>query len=310
MTGDGVTGLRRYRSVVSDSARWAGFRFRDADIVISTPPKSGTTWMQTLCAMLLFDSVEFDRPLTEISPWLDMQANRLDPVLATLDAQEHRRFIKTHTPLDGLPFDTRVTYLCVGRDPRDAAVSCEHHRANLDVDAFLAARAQAVGLDDLDELGPSPAPPPADPKERFWQWAYGDTSAMGPSLRDILHHLQTFWSRRGEPNVALFHYSDLLADLPGELRRLADVLAIELTNARASEVAAGATFHRMKQRAYDLVPEVGNRIRRDTREFFHRGCSGQWPELLDAEGVRRYYDRVAELVPPDLAAWAHGGWRG
>jgi hypothetical protein len=305
-----LTELRRYRSVVSDNARWAGFRLRDGDIVISTPPKCGTTWMQTLCAMLVFDAVEFDRPLTEISPWLDMQANPLDRVLATLQAQEHRRFVKTHTPLDGLPFDTRVTYLCVGRDPRDAAVSFEHHWANLDVDAFLAARARAVGLDDLGDLGPPPPPPPADPVERFWQWAYGDTRAAVPSLRDILHHLHTFWSRRREPNVALFHYDDLLADLPGELRRLADVLAIEVSDARVGEFAAAGAFDRMKQRADDLVPEVGHPVWRDTRAFFHRGCSGQWRDLLDADGVRRYHDRVAELVPPDLAGWAHLGWRG
>ncbi|HLZ36259.1 MAG TPA: sulfotransferase domain-containing protein, partial [Mycobacteriales bacterium] len=152
-------------------------------------------------------------------------------------------------------------------------------------------------------------PPPADPKERFRQWAYGDTGAMGPSLRDILHHLQTFWTRREEPNVALFHYNDLLEDLPGELRRLADVLAIGLSDARENEFAAASTFQRMKQRADDLAPEVGNHIWRDTREFFHRGCSGQWRELLDAEDVRRYRDRVAELVPPDLAAWAHLGRR-
>ena len=66
--------LTRYRHPVYDSARWEGFPFRERDIVISTPPKCGTTWMQTLCAMLVLDTVEFDRPLAEISPWLDMQS--------------------------------------------------------------------------------------------------------------------------------------------------------------------------------------------------------------------------------------------
>src|SRR3954447_1557463 len=94
---------KRYRSVVADSVRWDGFQFRDSDIVISTPPKCGTTWMQTMCALLVFDSVDLDQPLAKISPWLDMQlADRAD-VVASLDAQKHRRFIKTHTPLDGLP---------------------------------------------------------------------------------------------------------------------------------------------------------------------------------------------------------------
>lgn len=70
--GRAMGGLKRYRSVVADSARWEGFVFRHGDIVISTPPKCGTTWMQTLCAMLVFDAIEFNPPLAEISPWLDM----------------------------------------------------------------------------------------------------------------------------------------------------------------------------------------------------------------------------------------------
>lgn len=132
-----MTALRHYKNPVYDSARWAGFRFRDGDIVISTPPKCGTTWMQTLCAMLVLDSVTFDRRLEEISPWLDMQNKTLASVVASLEAQQHRRIIKTHTPIDGLPYDERVTYVCVGRDPRDVALSFEHHMANLDMDAFM-----------------------------------------------------------------------------------------------------------------------------------------------------------------------------
>ncbi|CAN5732529.1 hypothetical protein BH20ACT4_BH20ACT4_09290 [soil metagenome] len=66
--GADMTELVPYWNFVFDSARWAGFSFRPDDVVICTPPKSGTTWMQMLCAMLLFDAVEFDRPLPDISP--------------------------------------------------------------------------------------------------------------------------------------------------------------------------------------------------------------------------------------------------
>jgi hypothetical protein len=179
--------LKRYRNLVYDNARWARFQFRDGDIVISTPPKCGTTWMQTLCAMLVLNAVEFDRPLTQISPWLDVQINPLAAVLHDLEAQEHRRLIKTHTPLDGLPSDERATYVCVGRDPRDVALSFEHHLANLDMEAFMAARAAAVGLADLAELGPPPPSPSPDPAERFWAWAYATAgSAKGPTLSEVL----------------------------------------------------------------------------------------------------------------------------
>ena len=252
--------LVRYRNLIGDSARWKGFPFRADDIIINTPPKSGTTWMQTLCAMLVFDSVEFDRPLTEISPSVEMQINNRAEVIASLEAQEHRRFIKSHTPLDGVPVAEGVTYVCVARDPRDVALSFQHHWANLDRDAFMAARARAVGLSDLKELGPPPGPLPEDPLERFWLWAYADTGTfVGPALVDVLHHVQTFWDRRHHPQVCLFHYSDLLADLPGQLRRLADALSIDATDERIEQFAAAATFSRMKERAEDLAPETSNK---------------------------------------------------
>ena len=100
----------RYKNFIFDSARWDGWTFRPGDIVISTPPKCGTTWMQRICALLIFQTPDLEKPLTSISPWMDMLTRPLADVRADLAAQRHRRFIKTHTPFDGLPFDERVTY--------------------------------------------------------------------------------------------------------------------------------------------------------------------------------------------------------
>src|SRR5215213_180815 len=130
----------RYRSITADSARWDGFVFRPGDVVISTPPKSGTTWTQMLCALVIFDGPAFPALLDQMSPWLDMSIRPLAEVAAVLATQTHRRFIKTHTPLDGLPRQADVTYLVVGRDPRDVAISFEHHIANLDFARLLELR--------------------------------------------------------------------------------------------------------------------------------------------------------------------------
>src|SRR3954451_15235657 len=93
----------QYRSLIMDNARWNGFEFRPGDIVISTPPKCGTTWTQMLCALLIFDGADFPAPLDQISAWVDMCNLPLAELRRLYAAQEHRRFIKTHTPLDGVP---------------------------------------------------------------------------------------------------------------------------------------------------------------------------------------------------------------
>jgi len=301
---------KRYRSFVMDSARWDGFELRDDDIIISTPSKCGTTWTQMLCALLVFQTDALPQPLTELSPWLDMQLRPRDVVFDHLAAQTHRRFIKTHTPLDGLPEDDRVTYVCVGRDPRDVSLSWENHLANIDMDTLVSERAAAVGLDDLDELGPPMAPPSDDPVERFWQWAEPDGDHGHETLPGILRHLRTFWGRRDADNVVLLHYGDLSADLPAEMRRLADALSIEISDSKIEELAPAAGFARMRARASELAPVVTQRLWRDDGAFFNKGTSGQWRELLGEDDLRRYAGSVSALASPDLAAWAHTGRAG
>ena len=296
----------RYRSILADSGRWDGFAFRPGDVVISTPPKSGTTWTQMLCALLIFDGPAFPGPLGDISPWLDMCTRPLAEVTAALAAQTHRRFIKTHTPLDGLPLHADVTYLVVGRDPRDVAISREHHVANMDFARVLALRAAAVGNEDLAELPPRPVPS-EDPVERLRTFVTDETPNGQTTLASVLHHLDTGWQRRREPNVALVHYADLTADLAGELLRLARVLGIPCAPQRARELAAEASLERMRERGADVAPSASLGFWKDARAFFRSGASGEWRERLSTADLAAYEARVSALVGPDLAAWAHGG---
>ena len=296
----------RYRSIVADSARWDGFAFRPGDVVISTPPKCGTTWTQMLCALLIFDGPELPAPLDEVSPWLDMCNRPLAEVQAVLAAQTHRRFIKTHTPLDGVPLRDDVTYLVVGRDPRDVAISFEHHAANMDFEHFLELRAAAVGNDDLADL-PERRPPSDDPAERFRTFVADESHGGPPTLASVLHHLDTGWQRRHDGNVRFLHYADLKADLAGELLRLARILGIPCSPERARELAPEASLARMRERGADVAPSASHANWKDVRAFFRTGGLGEWRARLSAADLAAYEARVAELVSPDLAAWAHGG---
>jgi len=297
----------RYHDFVMDSSRWDGFAIRDGDIIISTPAKCGTTWTQRLCSLLLGVEPTPDRPLAAISPWLEMLVRPRESVVADLEAQQHRRFIKSHTPLDGLPWDDRITYIAVARDPRDVALSWAHHFDNIDFDRFLTLRLEAVGADDLAEVMPDgpPPPPPSDPAERFWEWV--DGAAMGGNLEKTLRHLQSFWDVRDRPNVHLFHYGDMQADLPANVRRLASALGVEVDESEVARIAEAAAFGRMRADASTVAPNTDTAFWRDTTGFFHRGTSGQWRDLIDAEGLVGYDAAVAAFVPPDLAHWVHEG---
>jgi aryl sulfotransferase len=292
---------------VWDSDRWRRFSARAGDIIISTPAKSGTTWMQMICALLIFQRTTFDRSLDLISPWLDMQIREIGDVIADLEAQQHRRFIKTHTPLDGLRYEAAVTYICVGRDPRDVAISWAHHSDNVNHEALFTARERAVGNEDLAEMYRDWEPAPTDSLARFWRWV--DDSREGElrhvNLASTMHHLATFWEVREQPNVLLVHYADLRRDLEGEMRHIAQRLDIDIDEDRLPDLVAAAGFDTMRERADEIVPDSTQGILQNNRAFFHSGGNGQWKELLDEAGRHRYAERVKQLAPPDLIEWAH-----
>jgi len=173
-----------------------------------------------ICAVEIFRTAKLDRPLDRISPWLDVLMRALDEVLADVEAQTHRRFIKTHTPLDGLPFDDRATYICASRDPATWPCPGTAISANINPVTFLTLREDAVGSADPGQLlAAAPPPPDATAHERFWSWV--NPAAPGKAISDLeimLHHLDTFWQVRDQPNIILVRYEDLLDDLEGQMR--------------------------------------------------------------------------------------------
>ena len=303
-----MTAVRRYEGFVYDSNRWEGFELRPGDLIISTPPKCGTTWTQMICALLILQEPELPLPLDTLSPWIDMVTRARSEVFADLEAQKHRRFIKTHTPLDGIPNDRKVTYICVGRDPRDVALSMDHHIDNTDTVGFLNARQRAAAIDGI-ELGPlRPAPPrPAGLRERFWQWVDDETPStrVGSSLRRTVEHLQTFFHANDDLDIVCLHYDDLKGDLEGQMRQLAVRLRIDVDEHRWPELVRAATFDSMRTRAYKTVPGGGPEHWINPTAFFSRGTSGQWRDLLDDADLVRYAARVRTLAPDDLVAWVH-----
>jgi aryl sulfotransferase len=102
-----------------DSTIWNDLQFRDDDIIIATYAKSGTTWMQQIIAQMLLGP-DADLEMAEMSPWLDLRVPPKAVKLPAVEAQTHRRFLKTHLPVDALVYSPQAKYLYIGRDGRDS----------------------------------------------------------------------------------------------------------------------------------------------------------------------------------------------
>ena len=120
------TKTREFHNHHFDSTIWNDFPFRPDDIIIATYAKSGTTWVQQIVAQLLFKGAA-DLEVAEMSPWLDLRVPPKDVKLAAVAAQTHRRFLKSHLPVDALVFSPQAKYLYIGRDGRDVIWSLYHH---------------------------------------------------------------------------------------------------------------------------------------------------------------------------------------
>jgi aryl sulfotransferase len=219
-----------------DSTIWNDFAFRDDDIVIATYAKSGTTWVQQIVSQLIFNGAE-GLPVAEMSPWLDLRVPPKEVKLPLVEAQTHRRFLKTHLPVDALVFSPKAKYIYIGRDGRDVMWSMYNHHANANALWYEA-------LNDTPGLVGDPiAPPPASVVEYFRDWLARDGHPFWPFWENV----RSWWAIRGLPNVHLVHFQRLKDDMPGEIRRIAAFLEIPIDEAKWEAILEHCSFAYMKR---------------------------------------------------------------
>ncbi len=199
-----------------------------------------------------------------------------------------------------------MTYLVVGRDPRDVATSMERHRANLDREVI--GSALAALRTPQASAPPTASPRPATQRDRVLSWMNSHAPATGAgmsTLRGMLQHLDGAWQRRRAANVVLLHYADLSTDLPGQMRILAQRLSIEVPESQWDALTESATLPAMRRRAADLVPDERIGLFRDSAAFFAGGIHDQWQQLLHDDDLLHYHQRLNTLAPKDLIDWLH-----
>jgi len=279
-----------FQDATLDSTRWNDFAFRDGDIVVATFPKSGTTLTQQIVSQLVLDA---DPSVfgQAISPWIDC---RMAPqALDEAAAQTHRRFLKTHLPLGSLVFSPRAKYLFIARDPRDVAWSLHNHLTGGTeaADAHVKAQAAEWGL------------PPVDPDVRRYYHDFLDGSQQSPPFWPFI---QGWWDARALPNVFALHYADLIADMAGQVRRIAAFLDIPLDDVRLTIVLAHCTISHMRKVAAD-DPFLNMIFKRGAETFINKGTNGRWRDVLNRDEIDKA-DLIAEReLTPDCAAWLRNG---
>ncbi|MEQ8665488.1 MAG: sulfotransferase domain-containing protein [Rhodospirillales bacterium] len=279
-----------------DSTIWNDFVFRDDDIVISTYAKSGTTWVQQIVSQLLFDGAE-NLPVAEMSPWLDLRVPPKEIKLAEIEKQTHRRFLKTHLPVDALVFSPSAKYIYIARDGRDVVWSMYNHHASAN-DFWYEALNDTPG-----RVGPPIERPPESIRQYFLDWLERDGHPFWPFWENI----RTWWDIRELPNVLMVHFADLKADMAGEIRRIADFLDIEIDEANWETILEHCSFDYMKANATLSVPLAGAFWDGGAGTFINKGTNARWRDVLSEADCKAYERRAEAELGLDCAAWLRGG---
>ena len=295
---------RVYRCHHFDSTRWDYFEPRHDDIVIATSYKAGTTWTQAIVAHLLFPNGDLPAGPAEMSPWLDMRVLPLEVALNKLKAQEHRRFIKTHLPLDGMPYDERLKYLYVARDARDVFMSLWNHYTSM-TDELFTLMNLLLGREG-DEF-----PRPPDDIHAFWRtwttrgWFEWETD--GWPYWSHLSSVQSWWNFRDLPNIQLIHYADMLEDTEREIRRIAAFLEIDVPESAWPAIVQAVSFPEMKRQGERYAPAGGQFWKGGAKTFLHKGTNGRWLDVLSDEEMSLYDAACERTLTPECREWLENG---
>lgn len=217
-----------------------GMSWRDGDVVISVPPKSGTTWTMNIVHQLLMGGVsDFEDIYVEV-PWMEFLSYPGQPyqeVLDRIDAMpvERRRAFKTHSAPPVLPFVREssgkdVKYIVVLRNPEEALVSFR---------PFLEQQ-----TDEWRHLWG--VPKEASTRPDFNSFYYEIIDALG-SQRRFFGFLDAWWPLRHEKNVLFLHYSDMKKDHQGAIGSIAGFLGIRHRPEQWDAIYKYTSFDWMKQ---------------------------------------------------------------
>lgn len=183
--------------------------WRDDDVVISVPGKSGTTWTMNIVHQLRtkgdrnFEDIYAEVPWIEAVPRPGCTDDEIVEKLDSMDSARPRAF-KTHSSPPLLPFHDKVKYVVVARHPEEALVSMRIFMTKHSKE-FLELWGVPLSIFRIPDF------------QSFYDAGFNFDSKM-------YEFVSEWWKLREKRNVLMMHYSEMVKDHEGSIKKISDFL--------------------------------------------------------------------------------------
>lgn len=260
-----------------DPSILAGFQARATDVLITTAPKAGTTWMQQILHQLRSGGDTDFQSIDQVVPWLELprDGKSTTEILAGYEAVPDPRIFKTHCTWQQTPGVDTARIILTSRDPRDCCISYYHHVMDMTDEAR-----ERVGTDKYKTFD--------DVFEGWMQYAAW------------YRNMQSWWPHYNDSNLLWLRYEDMKSDLPGSIDRLLDFLGWECSDQRRRNAIEFSSFAWMKAHSEKFIQQgLSEKPLFKPGGFIRKGSVGDHKTRLSSGQEQQVIEKAHEMLAPD-----------
>lgn len=254
----------------------ANFQARSSDVLITTPPKAGTTWMQQILYQLRSGGDESFTAIDDVVPWLEItrSGKSWQQILQHFETMQEPRLFKTHCTAEQTPGIGTAKIILSSRDPRDCCVSFYHHIMNM-TDEALAGTGMTI---------------PASFDQHVEQWL---------GFAAWYRNVKSWWPYHEQPKILWLRYQDMRSDLPAALDKIIDFLQWNVSAEEKTKVIELSSFAWMKAHDEKFSNQgSGKKPVFKPGKFIRQGKVGSYHELMTAAQEKKIMDKAKIMLEP------------